>query len=96
MHHPHNDTDVESIINNSGDKIVIVKFGTTPCLKFVALAPELEELAKEYANNEKVIFASVDVDECAGASEEAGISSIPDTRFFIKGEEKAKVEGGNI
>jgi thioredoxin 1 len=96
MHHPHNDTDVKNLITNSGDKIVIVKFGATWCPPCVALAPELEELAKEYANNEKVVFASVDVDECAVASEDASIASIPDTRFFIKGEDKAKVVGRNI
>ena len=62
MHHPHNDTDVESIINNSGDKIVITVFWSG----FFKLVTEVEELAKEYANNDKVVFVSVNLKNCEG------------------------------
>lgn len=61
-----------------------MKFGATWCGPCVALAPELEALAQQYKG--KVIFASVDVDECNGAAGDAGISGIPDTRLYLNGQ----------
>ena len=60
MQHPQNTTELKDIINNSGDKIVITLFTSAS----LALATEVEKLAKEYANNDKVVFVSVS--DCEG------------------------------
>ena len=62
MQHPQNTTELKDIINNSGDKIVITVFSSAS----LALATEVEELAKEYANNDKVVFVSVRMSDCEG------------------------------
>jgi hypothetical protein len=62
MQHPQNTTEFKDIINNSGDKIVITVFSSA----FLELATEVEELAKEYANNDKVVFVSVRMSDCEG------------------------------
>ena len=60
MQHPQNTTELKDIINNSGDKIVITLFTSAS----LAFATEVEKLAKEYANNDKVVFVSVS--DCEG------------------------------
>ena len=60
MQHPQNTTEFKDIINNSGDKIVITLFTSAS----LALATEVEKLAKEYANNDKVVFVSAS--DCEG------------------------------
>ena len=60
--HPHSDKEVNDIVGGSGDNLVVVKFGAEWCPPCRNLAPLLDLLATEYASNEKVVFASVDVD----------------------------------
>ena len=67
--HPHSDKEVNDIVGGSGDNLVVVKFGAEWCPPCRNLAPLLETLATEYASNEKVVFASVDVDKCRGAAQ---------------------------
>ena len=43
-----------------------------------------------------MIFVSVDVDRSESVSQEYNISSIPDTRIFVSGQEKRKVVGADI
>ncbi len=73
MQHLHQDDQVFNLIGGSGNKFVVVKFGATWCGPCVSLAPQLEQLASSYAGNTSVVFVSVDVDECGGASGEYGI-----------------------
>ena len=68
MHHPPFDSEVLSLITKSENKLVVVKFGANWCPPCVALAPQLELLAAEYAGNPNVVFASVDVDQCGGSA----------------------------
>ena len=53
----------------------------------------MERLQKEFPD---VVIASVDVDEVSEVSRAPDISGIPDTRFYLHGEEKNKVVGNNI
>ena len=64
MQHPQNTTEFKDIITNSGDKIVITVFWSG----FFKIVTEVEELAKEYANNDKVVFVSVRIGDCEGVS----------------------------
>jgi thioredoxin-like negative regulator of GroEL len=56
----------------------------------------LENLANDFSGNLNVIFVSADVDKCGGAAHEYQVSSIPDTRIFVNGQEKKKVVGADI
>lgn len=63
-----------------GDKPAIVDFYATWCGPCKAIAPVLEELAKEYAG--KIVIYKIDTDKERELSAAFGISSIP-TLLFI-------------
>ena len=85
-----------NFIRGLSDKIVVVKFGAQWCPPCRNLEPLLENLANEFSGNLNVIFVSADVDKCGGAAHEYQVSSIPDTRIFVNGQEKKKVVGADI
>lgn len=58
-----------------GTKPAIVDFTATWCGPCRSIAPILEELAKEYAD--QIVIYKVDVDKCRDIAEAFGISSIP-------------------
>ena len=58
-----------------GTKPAIVDFTASWCGPCRSIAPILEELAKEYAD--QIIIYKVDVDKCRDIAEAFGISSIP-------------------
>lgn len=64
-----------------GNKIVLVDFWAGWCGPCRALAPTIEELAKEYAG--KVLIAKLDVDENPATAEKFQVFSIP-TVVLIK------------
>jgi len=73
------DTNFEQTISNN--KIVLVDFWAGWCGPCRALAPTIEELAKEYAG--KVLVAKLDVDENPTTAENFKVFSIP-TVVLIK------------
>ena len=70
---------------------VLVDFGATWCGPCRALAPIVEELAKEYAGKLKV--ATVDIDQASGVAQKFNIMSVPTLIFFKGGQAKDKVIG---
>jgi len=68
----------ETIKNNS---LVLVDFWAGWCGPCRALAPTIEELAKEYAG--KVLVGKLDVDENPNTAEQFQVSSIP-TAVILK------------
>ena len=87
MQYLKSDDQVFETIGNYGDnRVVVIKFGAAWCGPCNSLAPQLENLAISYAGNPDLAFASVDVDECPGASKELGISNLPTIKFFKKGQ----------
>ena len=70
---------------------VLVDFGATWCGPCRALAPIVEELAKEYAGRLKV--GTVDIDQAPGIAQEFRIMSVPTLIFFKGGQAKDKVIG---
>jgi len=70
---------------------VLVDFGATWCGPCRALAPIVEELAKEYAGKLKV--ATVDIDQAPGVAQKFNIMSVPTLIFFKGGQAKDKVIG---
>jgi thioredoxin 1 len=70
---------------------VLVDFGATWCGPCRALAPIVEELAKEYAGRLKV--GTVDIDQAPGVAQKFNIMSVPTLIFFKGGQTKDKVIG---
>lgn len=66
------------------DLPVLVDFSATWCGPCRALAPVVEELAKEYSGRARIF--SVDVDEAGDLATQYGVMSVPSLLFFKGGE----------
>ncbi len=73
------------------DKPVFVDFWAEWCVPCKAVAPVIDQLAKEYKG--KMIFAKVDVEQSPETASFLGIRSIPTMILFHKGEEKERLVG---
>jgi thioredoxin 1 len=70
---------------------VLVDFGAEWCGPCRALAPIVEELAKEYSGRLKV--GTVDIDKAQRTAATFGIMSVPTLLFFKGGKQVEKVTG---
>lgn len=88
---------MELILNNNNfdetikNGVVLVDFWATWCGPCKMLAPNVEEIAKEYEG--RAVVGKVDVDENPDLAERFGIMSIPALFVFVNGEEKEKLIG---
>lgn len=73
------------------NKIVLVDFWAGWCGPCRALAPTIEELAKEY--DEKVLVGKLDVDENPTIAERFQVFSIPTMIIFKNGTEAERLVG---
>lgn len=79
----------ESLKN--GSMPLVVDFWATWCGPCRAIAPIVEELAKEYDG--KIAVGKCDVEECDDIAMEFGIRNIPTILFFKNGEVVDKLVG---
>ncbi|MBR1799178.1 MAG: thioredoxin [Bacteroidales bacterium] len=70
---------------------VMIDFSATWCGPCKALAPRVEEIAKEYEG--RAVVATADVDECQELAARFQIRSVPTVLFFKGGELKDKSVG---
>lgn len=88
---------MELILNNNNfdetikNGVVLVDFWATWCGPCKMLAPNVEEIAKEYEG--RAVVGKVDVDENPDLAERFGIMSIPALFVFVNGEVKEKLTG---
>ena len=80
----------EEVVLNS-DVPVLVDFWASWCGPCLAIAPTLEEVAKEYDG--KVIIAKIDVDSNKGLAREYGVRSIPNLKLFEEGKVVDEIVG---
>ena len=73
----------KEVIEKSKEKGVVVDFWAEWCMPCLMLAPILEKLVKEYKG--KFILAKVNVDREPRLSQEYGVMSIPNVKFFKNG-----------
>jgi thioredoxin 1 len=73
--------------------LVLVDFWAGWCGPCRALAPTIEELAKEYAGTGKVLIAKLDVDENPATAEKFNVSSIPTVIILKNCSEVEKIIG---
>ncbi len=88
---------MELILNNNNfdetikNGVVLVDFWATWCGPCKMLAPNVEEIAKEYEG--RAVVGKVDVDANPDLAERFGIMSIPALFVFVNGEVKEKLIG---
>ena len=88
---------MELILNNNNfdetikNGVVLVDFWATWCGPCKMIAPNVEEIAKEYEG--RAVVGKVDVDENPDLAERFGIMSIPALFVFVNGEVKEKLIG---
>ena len=80
----------ESLKN--GEKPLVVDFWATWCGPCRAIAPYIEELAKEYDG--KIVVGKCDVQENDDIVMEFGVRNIPTILFFKNGEVVDRLVGG--
>ena len=70
---------------------VLIDFGAEWCGPCRALAPVVEELAREYAGRLRVV--GVDVGDAVATAQRFGVISIPALIFFKGGKEVRRLQG---
>ena len=84
-----NEQNFEELLKS--DKPVMVDFGATWCGPCKALAPIVEEVAKEYDG--RAVVGTADVDECSNLAAQFRIRSVPTVLFFKAGQPVDKCVG---
>ncbi|MDO7835641.1 thioredoxin [Sphingobium sp. HBC34] len=85
-----NEHDFEEVVMKN-EKPVLVDFWAPWCAPCKALAPTLEELAREYADEIDVV--KVDIDENPALASRFGVRGIPMLMIVHNGEEKGRTAG---
>ena len=84
---------LDEIIQSSGDSLIVIDFSASWCGPCQIIAPAYESLAQEYA---RIIFLKSDVDDAREVAEKFQISSMPTFVFIKSGSEVSRFSGASI
>lgn len=86
---------LSKVLEEAGDKLVVIDFYATWCGPCKRISPVLEELAEK--NKDKVVVIKIDVDDAEVESivSEHGVSSMPTFVFIRKGKDNSKFSGAD-
>ncbi|XP_038586631.1 thioredoxin-like [Micropterus salmoides] len=86
--------DFKAILQEAGNKLVVVDFTAAWCGPCKQIGPAFEEESRK-AENVNVIFLKVDVDEAEDVSAFCKISCMPTFQFYKNGEKVDEFSGAN-
>jgi len=90
--HPNNVEEYNTVVQEAGDKLIVVDFSATWCGPCRMIAPKFAELSKKYTD---VVFIHVDVDDLNKLPEVADVSGVPTFKYFKSGNKIASFSGAN-
>jgi len=80
------------VLQEAGDKLVVVDFTATWCGPCQRIAPTIDRMASELR---EVIFLKVDVDDNQETAGACGVECMPTFQLFKNGEKIGQVEGAD-
>lgn len=83
----------QTILQSSGNKLVVVDFTATWCGPCRAIAPHYESLANRYTGRAR--FLKVDVDDAPEIARNGSVSSMPTFHFYVSGRRVAEFSGAD-
>lgn len=92
VHSVKDDSELRSLLEKSGEKLVIVDWSAAWCAPCKQIAPVYEALSNE---NKNVVFIKADIDVLQDASVEAGVQSVPTFHFIKNNELVAEFSGAD-
>nr|AGG17889.1 thioredoxin [Cristaria plicata] len=87
------ESEFNSIVKGSGDKLVVVDFTATWCGPCQRIAPLFAEMAEEMKD---VIFIKVDVDQNEETASACKINAMPTFQFYKNGQKLEEFSGADI
>lgn len=93
VHKVSTETEFDELVNNAGDKLVVVDFFATWCGPCISISPFVYEWALKYAAN--TIVMKIDVDESDDLTMRFGVSSMPTFVFLKNGKQVEKFSDAN-
>lgn len=90
--HPHDAGSFNSIVNSSGEDLVVVDFSATWCGPCKMIAPVFEEMSNEFGG---VVFVKIDVDEVPEIAQKYQVMAMPTFLFLRKGEIVGRFSGAS-
>mmetsp|Transcript_41331 Transcript_41331/g.162886 ORF Transcript_41331/g.162886 Transcript_41331/m.162886 type:complete len:303 (-) Transcript_41331:1651-2559(-) len=84
----------DALLSRAGSRVVVVDFFATWCGPCRAVAPQVEQLSRKYAD--VGVFAKVDVDRAKDVARHCGIRAMPTFHVYSKGRRVEEIVGANI
>lgn len=88
--------ELETILEESKDKLVVIDFYSNNCAPCEKVAPLYQELSESEEFSEKVVFLKVNVDDHPFITAKYSVSGWPTFLFLKNGEVQTEIVGGKL